>query len=518
MRSSALALGVTLGAFALSGSATAQNVNNVYDRDTHDQFKLKQLKVYSTVLGPIVRTSARYVYDNPAKKLTEASVWFDMPQASALSGFGYYYKTEYVPGTLMDMNKAWFIYTAITSRNEDPGIMVQKSPTSFHAQIFPLAQGYDLRVHLYSVGFLVPEEGSISLPKPSGTEEVPMDWKYRKAGTKDLVPIDDKFKLPKPAEPVVAVAQRFKDGRTYVAGTVQTAKLAKTPTTFAGLRQAQAKVLSDKVVAFSGWIPKNKKIAIRADGVRYAFKPTPIRQGPEAAQLWAQEKLARGDFKSRDQVLAFSLKYHVPSYATALLAVPQEQMKLFRSKAAEYRKQQLEQARRDRAWKKNRQQNWNRSGGGDPEIRVAFPNAEKVYAVLPDGQILNLRESDGFWGTNFEIPATAQEGSYEVKIVAIKKDGSREERKIEYQVDRTAPEGKLTLKLVDGNLVIEVRAEAGLAEVAAYAKDGTKTVLKEVEPGLYRAELENRSIELTVILKDEASNKRELKCSWQSPH
>ncbi|MFI5385625.1 MAG: VIT domain-containing protein [Fimbriimonadales bacterium] len=512
MRIRAAALGL-----ALAGLASAQNVNNVYNRDTHDQFQLKGLKVYSTVMGPIVRTSAQFTYDNPAKKLTEASVWFDLPEAAALSGFGYYYKNEYVPGILMDQNKAWFIYTAITSRNEDPGILDQKSPTSFHAQIFPLAQGYDLRVHLYSVGFLAPRGDAVPLPQPCGTSDVPVDWQYRQAGTRSLVKIDPTFRLPKPDKPVVAVAQKFKDGRTYVAGVVQTVNPATDAATFAVLRNAQSKVVSSNAVAFAGWLPANKKIAIKTDGVRYAFKPDPIQKGPEAAQLWAQEMLANGNVHGRNNVLAFSMKYHIPSYATALLAVPKEEMKVYKAKAAEYRRQQLAEARRHRPWEKQRRQNWNNSGGGDPEIRVQFTGAEKVYAVLPDGQVIDLRESDGFWGGNFEIPASAKEGSYDVKIVAFKRDGSREEKTIQYHVSRTAPEGKITLKLVGGQLVIEVRSEPGLAEVAAYDATGGKTVLKEVEPGLYRAILDNKPVSLTVILKDKASNKRELRCSWQPP-
>jgi len=511
MRIIAVALGIVL-----AGLASAQSISNAYDRDTEQPFKLKGVKVYSTVIGPIVRTSARFDYDNPAQKLTEASVWFDLPDAAALSGFGYWYRNEYVPGVLMDQNKAWFIYSAITSRNEDPGILDQKSPTSFHAQIFPLAQGYDLKVHLYSVGFLAPEGDTIALPKPGGGEQVPIDWRYRTAGTKNLVKIDPTFRLPKPVQAVTAVAQKFKDGRTYVAGIVQTEHSADSAT-FSVLRNGQAAMLNEHALAFAGWLPKDEKIAIRADGVRYAFVPDPIHKGPEAAQLWAQEMLANQQVHGRNQVLKFSMKYHIPSYATALLAVPQEEMKVYKAKAAQYRRKQLEQARQQRAWEKKRQENWNNSGGGDPEIRVQFTDAQKVFAVLPDGQVLDLRESKGFWGTNFEIPASAPEGNYEVKVVAIRADGSREEKTIEYKVDRTAPDGKITLKLVGDRVVIEVRSEPGLAEVAAYDGAGSKTVLKEVEPGLYRAILQNRPFSLTVVLKDKASNKRELTCSWQPP-
>src|SRR4051812_27344087 len=104
-----------LAAFLFTGlvaGASAQTINNVYNRDTEGPFKLKDVKVERTVIGPIVRTSTMLTFENPYKKLTEASLWFSMPEAAALGGFAYYYGDEYVRGQLMDKAKAWFIYTA----------------------------------------------------------------------------------------------------------------------------------------------------------------------------------------------------------------------------------------------------------------------------------------------------------------------------------------------------------------------------------------------------------------------
>jgi len=508
MRFAALAL-----VCAAAGFASAQTVTNVYDRDNHDQFKLKNIKAYSTTLGPLVRTNALFTFDNPAKKLTEASVWFELPTATALSGFGYFYKNEYVPGILMDKNKAWFIYTAITSRNEDPGILDQWSPTSYHAQIYPLAQGYDLRVNLKSIGFLPADNGHIILPKPAGQIEAPVDWKYRAAGSLDLIPVTDSFQITRPISPVCAVAQKFKDGRTYVAGTVRVNP--EDNASFSGLRDVHVDRLNGQTIGFTGWTKNVNKMVAKFGQTKYSFAPNRIQKGPEAAQVWAQQKLAQDSWSSRKAVLDFSMKYQIPSNATALLAVPQEQMKLFKKKEAEYQRQEQEKARRQREWSQRQTQNWNRSKGGDPEIRVSFPGAEKVYAILPDGQVLNLRLSDGYWGTNFEIPANAAEGAYKVRITAIGPDGYRDEKTIQYNVDRTPPEGKISTRIERGRLVIEVRSEAGLAEVAAFDQNGSKFILKEVEPGQYRATFGLQPVSLTLMLKDQAGNKREIKCSWR---
>ncbi|MEZ0324947.1 MAG: VIT domain-containing protein [Fimbriimonas sp.] len=593
--------------FAIAAASFSQNVSSVYNRDTHDPFKLKDVKVESTVFGPIVRTSTLLTFENPYTKLTEASLNFDLPEEAALGGFAYYYGDEYVKGQLMDKAKAWFIYTAITSRNRDPGIMEQVSPTSYHCQIYPLKVGSDLRVRLYTVGFLQPQENKLGLPAPQvGDARVPQDWSVRMA---DFNRIENgaNLTLPMPEKPVTAVAQRFKDGRTYVAGmmradperlatgpelkilkaeygllerpsqvwdvTEKLSSLAKrrslelqvynqvfggdpapgivktlrvtyeqggkthtkvvpesallqigminsgaSPTpTFARLRDPKWVQLDDETIAFMGWVPSNRKIAVRHNGLRQAFRPQLAHKGSESARLWAQQKLAQGNWTSKKQVLNFSMKYGVPSAYTALLAVPQSEMKLFKAKEKEFQKEQQRQARQEREWAKQREQNWRSGRGGDPEIRVQFADAQSVDAVLPDGRVIPLELSNGTWGGNFDIPVAAPEGQYTVRVVAVKRDGTTEEKKLTYDVDRTAPEGKAEIRMIGGRRMLEVRSEAGLAEVAFYLADGSKMVLKEEEPGVYRLELARFiSVKGTLVLKDSASNKREIPCSWPS--
>jgi hypothetical protein len=531
---------------ALTAVSGAQHIEQVVNRDTNDPFRLKSVKTESTVVGPIVRTSTLLTYENPYKKLTEASLWFNLPEAATLGGFGYYFKDEYVRGKLMDKAKAWFIYTAITSRNEDPGIMTQVTPSSYHAQIYPLAIGHDLRVRLWTVGFVQPHGNRLNLPIPDAKPPMPEavvrdesgrietaavsheafkpEWKVRATYGTEVERFGDGYSLAGAPPKVHAVAQRFKDGRTYVAGIVRSDKVESEDqnVTFAVLRQPRYTQLNENHLAFMGWLPRsNKKVALRFNGERVAFRPQRIHKGSEAARLWAHQRLAQDEWRTRRDVLRFSMKYGIPSTATALLAVPNEQMKLFRAKEREWQRQEAARRRAERAeerrnrnWQEKRQQNWSSSSGGDPEIRVSMPDAERAYAQLPDGRILTLRAKDGVWGGNFDIPADAPEGKYTVKVFGVRRDGSREERTLSYDVDRTAPEGKATLERRNGRIVLTVRAEADLPEVAAYFADGERVVLEEKTPGVYTAVLDRTPNK--VVLKDSASNKREIACSWRS--
>jgi hypothetical protein len=63
-------------------------------------------------------------------------------------------------------------------------------------------------------------------------------------------------------------------------------------------------------------------------------------------------------------------------------------------------------------------------------------------------------------------------------------------------------------------LVLRVKAAPGLAEVAVYLADGTKLILHEETPGVYRLDLPARTNgPLKVLLKDRAGNTGELDCS-----
>jgi hypothetical protein len=502
--------------------AGAQNVNSAYNRDTHDQFKLKDISSKSVVKGPIVKQETVYDFENPYTKLTEASVWFDLDHATILSNFGYWYKDEYVPGVLMDKNKAWFIYTAITSRNEDPGIMVQTDESSYHTQIFPLAQGHDFRLKLTSVGFLEPEGNELAVPQPRYMDN-PYPQDVISADPQTLV-LDAKSSPPKtlvnyPQDPKMDMqvyAQRHKDGYTYIAGILRTdnpnAKLK-----LAGIhkvywtRPQGAPDGSVKLFVGRRKGPGTIKIATKGAGSDYT-KVKYIKaneRGSDAAKIWAHQKLVQNEWEDNKDVLAFSLQYQVPSSETALLAVPQEQMKLFKKKAAEYRRHQAEEARRQRAWQNNRQSNWNSSSGGDPEIRVYQPDAERVYAILPDGRQFDLvKDSAGYWGGNYDIPADAPEGNYDIKVVSVDRSGQESNQTVSYQVDRTAPTG--TLKMEDGYLVLT--AEPGLSKVIAVFGDGTEEKMVEVTPGVYKIPAGAKRV-VKVMLMDKAHNISELQWS-----
>jgi hypothetical protein len=505
-------------AIALAALTSAQNLSSVYNRDTGQAFELKSATTTSTVYGAIVKNKTVFTFANPYESLTEASINFSLGQGSVLDGFAYWYKNEYVKGILMDKAKAWFIYTAITSRNRDPGIMEQVSPSSYHAQIYPLAVGFDLRVELTAVEFLKPTPEGWLLPDVPEYHGIKVQRFVNTANRYvQLAYQDGRYEVHKPKLDDVQVfttAQRGPGGRTYVAGVIYTENQPNA-VELTGLRDPHIVQTEGGETSFVGWTRAASSFPITVSGNRVQVPVNVVTEGDETSKLWAHQMLIHHRFKNRKEVLDFSMRYQVPSRFTALLAVPEEEMKLFREKAAEFERKQKEEARRRRAWEEGRRLNADKSQGGDPEIRIAFDNCVSAYAKLPDGRVIQLKPTgQNIWGGNFEIPAEAPEGNYIVRVYAMMRDGTVKTEDIRYTVDRTPPKGVLAVKKVNGVAIISVRSEPGLDRVTAYFPDGRELRLKEGEPGVYSVALPpGTQGGLLLVLMDSAHNRTELTCS-----
>ncbi len=508
--------------------ANSQVIDRVYNRDTHANFKIKKVETNSIIKGPMVKQESVFTFDNPSKELTEASFWFSLPTPGVLSGFAYWYKNEFVPGVLMDKQKAWFIYTAITSRNEDPGIMVQTSPSSYHAQIFPLAVGYDLRVQLTTLGLLESNEKGLLLPE-ADVSRISHNTVPQVSNVKQIQPDVKKVVVVNGKKRTVVVdrandettlqyyAQKHKDGHTYVVGMINTNR-PEDPFKIKGLTNVywarpENGPQDGSVKLFMGRRDGAGKIQVVSDSdTRTEILKGTIHaneKGTDTSKLWAHQKLNQTQWRRSKDVLNFSMKYQIPSTQTALLAVPTEQLKLFKEKAAEYEQKKKAEARRQREWQNDRQMNWRNSSGGDPEIRVLMLEAVKVIATLPDGREFDLKQdAKGFWGGNFDIPAEAPEGDYSVKLTGTKRDGSTFEKTLQYQVDRTAATGDLS----SANGFYVLKATETLTRAVAIFGSGQEVNMIPTEEGKYEIPMSKGRL-VKVMLIDNAHNIREIKWS-----
>jgi len=119
---------------------------NVYTEVPYSKLPLKSVHSETKIEGPIAKTRVEYTFIDGLKEQMEVGVNFRLPEGAILNGFGYYYGSRFIKGKMYDNDEAWKIYTAVTSRGRDPGIMDRPSQQDYHTQIYPVLPGQYLRV------------------------------------------------------------------------------------------------------------------------------------------------------------------------------------------------------------------------------------------------------------------------------------------------------------------------------------------------------------------------------------
>src|SRR5438477_2134438 len=173
--------------------------------------------------------------------------------------------------------------------------MEQLSSEVYHAQIYPLAAGYDLRVELTAVEFLEHYNGDWVVSKPAVPDGIPFEQYVSSANPYvQLSSREGHYIVHRPSTEkldVFLTAQRFRDGRVYVCG------IANGPdghTTVDGLNEVYftGNHESGSVTSFAGWLSSPSIITVTRGAERTNVPVYVVTMGDETAKLWAQQKLA----------------------------------------------------------------------------------------------------------------------------------------------------------------------------------------------------------------------------------
>jgi len=116
---------------------------------------------------------------------------------------------------------------------------------------------------------------------------------------------------------------------------------------------------------------------------------------------------------------------------------------------------------------------------GDPIVSLVAPNARRVWAVMPDGTVLNLFRLVGTdrWEGRYDVPPGVADGRYAIRVFA---DGRLAD--VTYlNVDNTPP--TIAVERNDGSVL--VRGNEPLARAIAVMPDGNRTPLSRVRDDLF---------------------------------
>lgn len=206
--------------------AIAQTGVYAYLPSQNSFLKLKSTQVESTIIGEVVRTSTDFTYEKPVSGVSEVSFNFELPQTATLGGFGYFDGDQFVQGRLQVKLQGSGVNSEVVPGLRETGVVDRPSASVYRCEIVPSMQGNDLRIRVWTLGMLQPVEGNLTVPKPNAEIAIKPGspaWGIRGVKCPPLLVSGDNYTVGEP-KPIAAVAQKFSDGRYYVAGYIHSKK------------------------------------------------------------------------------------------------------------------------------------------------------------------------------------------------------------------------------------------------------------------------------------------------------
>jgi hypothetical protein len=524
--------------------------------ETADRLKIRTVAIQADVRNGLAATKLTTVFSNTIPTQCQASLDLTVPPDSVVTGYAYWFKGERIQAKLLDNDKAWEIYSTITSHHRDPAIMEQWYDTTYHLQIYPVEPQKDLRVEVSYVSPLESDENGFyyRLPLAAGPSKTKLDRFSTQVtfhGVETSRISDGESLTPQVAGDRVtysAVRERWQPeqdwvfriqpggrrhesygeaiatspGRGYFSLVLWTARALHRPQ----IRMESGRVRAVHQRGFTREVPAGRRLVVegryvRPGKVRFAFRDRrmnwtravltlPARGGPVIPKkLWAASEIKRlsgalGHWEQRPElagakrqhVIRTSLDYGVMSPYTAWLAVPKTEYEFYLKTKKERRVET----------------NADTARGGDPLIRItATPDVIRVTALLPTGEPVPMASlPKGVWEGRFDMPAETAEGLYQVVLLIERADGTVKRVTLGYRIDRKGPAGRALAERDGDTLRIRVAADQETKVAYLLLADGGKRFLKRDEQtGEFSGEcpvfvLQNGAAE--IVLVDGAHN------------
>jgi hypothetical protein len=451
---------------------------NAYCEDPSGQLPLREIRSHTVITGPVAKTQIAYVIANKNTVRTEVGINFHLPPETVLTAFGYYYRGRFIHGKIYDTNEAWKIYTAVTSRGRDPGIMERNGAQDYHVQVYPVEASRDLRVVVELSQALATDRTGAHFELPLTQEadapsdvQVHSDVVIQGHTPREVSSSDDahtsksahgggaqvrlagrwravqnwtlilKRQTPGVARSVFSALNPSRRNGYYALSVVAPYRLVSPritlssrpgtddtlPTRFGSVPAYGRLFLTGR---YSGLGPLGVTIRSRGRSPLHLVVPLSGQVVPEhdnpAAGLWADKRIAalQADHtrNHRAQIVGLSKRFTVVSRYTALLAIPAEELAYYRKALAH---QKIGTNTRAVG-----------GGGGDPYIAVKAPaDALQVVAVFPNGDVKNLLfdAAKNLWDGRFDIPFGTPAGEYRVTVIVVHKNGERSRFALLYQ-------------------------------------------------------------------------------------
>jgi hypothetical protein len=372
----ALAIGVFI-----APSASPQILLKPQGEDTR-KLREQSLEAQVTIEGPVATTLMTRVFVNESSSRMEADFLYTLPPDTIVTYFAYWFGKEKVVARIVEKERAAAIYQHITSRQRDPALIELVGKNTFRARIFPIEANSPLKVEM-TLAQLLPTtvDGTVfelPLEKERDDPLESLEVKVRVKPGNGLIGVVNNYGLPVESSPdgrqITLSGTNFrpqKDLRVLVQRTITefqatlyAARSGGTDGFFALSLSSQsdlkrpririAGVQTYDVVSSIGTEVKARESLtllgryrgsgpanITLSGVSVAGNvgwtetvtfPAQSEPNNPATRLWAARRIEELGAVSgyREQVIALSRRYTLPSRYTSWLAVPKSEMELYR--------------------------------------------------------------------------------------------------------------------------------------------------------------------------------------------
>lgn len=233
--------------------------------------------------------------------------------------------------------------------------------------------------------------------------------------------------------------------------------------------------------------------------------------GARVEDLLQQIALSGETDELKNEAIELALSYNLVTPYTSFLALPEEELTDATAQTladARARKAAIQAAHKD-AVALSRDD----MPPGDPVLSVRAPkDAVQVTAHFPFGLTKDLEwdTHDEQWKVRFLVPKDVVDGLYFARIVIVRADGTVEIAKAPYKIDSSEPDFLVTMTQLDGAVLVQVEASAGVTSVILGSATDPKlrVALTEVAPGRFVAEvpLAAGRHQLRLVAADSAKN------------
>ena len=507
----------------------------VYTVGAYSPLPVKEIHSRTVIDGPVAQTRLTYLIGNKNPDRSEIGFNLYVPQGTVLHAFGYFYKGRFIPGKMYDTDEAWKIFTAVTSRGRDPGIMDRPTAQDYHVQVYPVEAGRDLRVIVDLTQMLSTDAAGAHFELPLTQGEA--YYEQRRTADQKRAPVEvqsetvvrghvardvtDNYgaaattqggdavlrlrramtpdknwrvtirrRVSGPARSLYSALSGSRGG--FYALTVTTpyplvrprVALSSSPGTDLSLPTRFGTIPAYGNLSLAGTYRRPETVRVTVTSARHRplhFRvrlgggQVPERQNP-AAICWADKRIAAlqdgGRPQARAGVVALSKRFTVVSRFTALLAIPREELDYYKKVLA---RQNISTNTRVTG-----------GGGGDPYIAVKAPaDARQVVAVFPTGDVKDLTYdvTRHVWDGRFDIPFGTPAGDFHVTVIVVHQDDTRSRFVLVYRNLLSGPQatGLTTLHAQAGSPVAVQVSGMGIARAVAVAPWGERTELSPID-------------------------------------